>query len=100
MGTDRFAAHGLQFVGVQTLLAEEESVTLWALQVRGTVAFVGLGVIVAAFLYTSTAMVGLIVGTGVVTQMIVAFQAMGTEITFSKKTLQTSEGVVILVFMQ
>ena len=74
-------------MSVQTLLAEEEAVALGALDVSRTVAFIRFSMILAAFLETSSAMVDLIVGAGVLARRVVGSETMGTEVTFTKKTL-------------
>ena len=80
VGADMFAAHGFQVVCVQTLLAIEETMTLVALQVSGTVTFVRFSMIGVPFLQTGPAMVCLVIRAGMLARRIVGFQAMRAEV--------------------
>ena len=87
-------------MGLETGLTVEETVAVGALQVRRTVAFVRLCMILAPFLHAGSTKVGLVVGAGVMTSIVVGGQTMRAEITFAEKTFETGHSVIMFVFMK
>ena len=56
----------------------------WASKGGGTVMLVGVNVVFAAFMHATPTKVGLVVGAGMFSEMIVAFEAVRAEVTFPK----------------
>ena len=81
-------------VSVQAQLAIEEAVALVAFDVGGALAFVRFSVIVTAFLEASPAMIGFDVRASMLSQLIVALEAMRAEIVVA------SQCVIMVILVQ
>ena len=75
-------------MGIKTLLTVKEAVALLAFQGSGTVMLVGIDVELAAFLHAASTKVGLVIGAGVLSQIVVFFEAERAEITLTEQSFK------------
>ena len=71
-------------MGIQTRLIVKEAMGLLPFEGGGTVMFIRVGVFLVSFLHTPPTKVGLIIRAGMLSQIVVGFQAVRAEITFTE----------------
>ena len=85
---------------VQTQLAVEYTMALVTCKIRAAVVSVRFGVVLATVLEAGSKMIGLIIGAGVVSEIIVSRKTVRAEVTGSQETLKGGQSVVMFVLVE
>ena len=86
LGIDGFAGLGLGPMGLETGVPVEGTSTERTEHMSRTVVSVGLSVILTSFLQTGSAVIGFVVGTGMLTRMVVDLKTSTAKVIFPKET--------------
>ena len=95
--TDGFVADGFGVMSVQAQLALEYTMALVTYKIRAAVVPVRFGVVLATVLEAGSTMIALIIGAGVVSQIIVPGKPVRAEVIFTDETHEGGQSVVKFV---